>query len=66
MLSISSEKQSALTGAKACKVVIRRKKKGARVRGLHSGGIRFDIMSSEKICKRFPEESGSWNQAKGI
>lgn len=38
MPSIVSEKQSALTGAKACKVVIRRKKKGLRVRGLNSGG----------------------------
>lgn len=38
MPSISSEKQSALTGAKACKVVIRRKKKGPRVRGLNSVG----------------------------
>lgn len=36
--SIISEKQSALTGAKACKVIIRRKKKGPRVKGLNSGG----------------------------
>lgn len=60
MLSIISEKQSTLTGAKAYKVFIRRKKKGPRV-------WRFSSGESLTLCplKKYVRDSQK-NQDHGI